>query len=276
MRKVTEEEYLARKNRIITATDAPYIMGVSPWGTRAKRMEHKVCWTEIPVNAAMQRGIDLEPYARQASEARFGKSLPSCRIIAEEGWFGCSPDGLSDDGTLLEIKCPNIRDHELAVAGFVPGYYYPQLQLQMRSCNVREGWYQSHYPGHETENAWVHVQREEVYCQNMLQKCREFYEEMLAKRPEDYEVRQMMQYEQDELYLSGLIDQKKQIDEEVERVREIMIDRCEGKRAEGNLFTFKPTTRKGTIDYKNIPELRDVDLEAYRKPETICWQIERK
>lgn len=41
----------------------------------------------------------------------------------------------------------------------------------------------------------------------------------------------------------------------------------------GNLkYTY--TVAKGSIDYKAIPELKSVDLELYRKEETVRWKLE--
>jgi len=32
-------------------------------------------------------------------------------------------------------------------------------------------------------------------------------------------------------------------------------------------------TRKGSINYKEIDALKDIDLEKYRKPVSVYWQI---
>lgn len=40
-------------------------------------------------------------------------------------------------------------------------------------------------------------------------------------------------------------------------------------------YKFKRALRKGNIDYKNIPELKEVDLEIYRKPDISSYQLEK-
>jgi putative phage-type endonuclease len=48
-------------------------------------------------------------------------------------WLAASPDGITDDGVMLEIKCPNkrkIKDNE------VPLMYWIQMQIQMEVCNL--------------------------------------------------------------------------------------------------------------------------------------------
>ena len=38
-------------------------------------------------------------------------------------------------------------------------------------------------------------------------------------------------------------------------------------------YVLKHETRKGTIDYKAIPELKTVDLEYYRKDTVQIWKL---
>lgn len=42
----------------------------------------------------------------------------------------------------------------------------------------------------------------------------------------------------------------------------------------GGHYKFTAIERKGTVDYKAIPELRRVNLELYRKESTISWKLE--
>lgn len=38
-------------------------------------------------------------------------------------------------------------------------------------------------------------------------------------------------------------------------------------------FSFTPIVRKGSVDYSAIPELREVNLEQYRKPPVTSWKL---
>lgn len=42
----------------------------------------------------------------------------------------------------------------------------------------------------------------------------------------------------------------------------------------GKEYEVKRTTRLGSIDYKLVPELRNINLEPYRKEAVMCWKIE--
>ena len=84
-------------------------------------------------NAAMQFGIDQEPYAKLAYENRTGQ------LIADVGFIdhptipmsGASPDGFPGEG-LIEIKCPNSATHlDNLLRGSADPEYLPQMYWQM-------------------------------------------------------------------------------------------------------------------------------------------------
>jgi YqaJ-like viral recombinase domain len=61
---------------------------------------------------AMRRGIELEPYARQAYEARYGVMVEQGGVaLTEDGLFGYSTDGsVEGQNGGVEIKCPLAAD----------------------------------------------------------------------------------------------------------------------------------------------------------------------
>ena len=50
-------------------------------------------------------------------------------------WLAASPDGITDDGVMLEIKCPKSRriNEEM-----IPLYYWIQVQIQLETCDLDE------------------------------------------------------------------------------------------------------------------------------------------
>lgn len=92
------------------------------------------------VNAAMQRGIDLEPIARSAYEIHKGLMVKEVGFIdhPELPNFGASPDGLVNAKGMVEIKCPNTAQHVAVLqSGKHDPKYYWQMQAQM-ACTGRE------------------------------------------------------------------------------------------------------------------------------------------
>lgn len=91
------------------------------------------------VNAAMQRGTDLEPLARDAYAFATDQSVEQVGFIAHPTieWAGCSPDGLVGDDGLVEIKCVNRAKHIDLLLGAKPeGRYVQQVTWQM-ACTGR-------------------------------------------------------------------------------------------------------------------------------------------
>jgi putative phage-type endonuclease len=82
------------------------------------------------VNAAMQRGIDLEPKAFAAYEALTGAVAVRTGFLAHTSLLaGCSLDGHVDGFTgIVEIKCPKSATHLRYLRdGLVPKDYLPQI-----------------------------------------------------------------------------------------------------------------------------------------------------
>lgn len=38
-------------------------------------------------------------------------------------------------------------------------------------------------------------------------------------------------------------------------------------------YKYAPSTRKGSVAYKNIPELKSIDLDQYRGKEVTVWKL---
>jgi len=81
-------------------------------------------------------GTKYEAVATSVYERRTGKTIIEfgcMRHPAEENFFlGASPDGIADDGVMLEIKCPPRRE-----IGPIPtNYYWAQMQGQLEVCDL--------------------------------------------------------------------------------------------------------------------------------------------
>lgn len=91
---------------------------------------------------ALQWGVDVEPYAREAYELKSGNFVTESGFIIHPDYpfAGCSPDGLIDDDGGIEMKCPksSIIHLERFISG-VPDEYVPQIQGCMWVTD-REWW----------------------------------------------------------------------------------------------------------------------------------------
>lgn len=57
-------------------------------------------------NQWMQRGLELEPIAKEWYELETFNKVNNGGFFELSDWIGCSPDGLIDDDGIIEIKCP--------------------------------------------------------------------------------------------------------------------------------------------------------------------------
>jgi hypothetical protein len=86
------------------------------------------------INAAMQRGIDMEPSAFAAYEAVTGALVQRSGFLSHtEHMAGCSLDGhIGDFDGLIELKCPKSTTHlRYLRGGVVPSDYWPQIAHNM-------------------------------------------------------------------------------------------------------------------------------------------------
>ncbi len=89
---------------------------------------------------AMDRGTELEPFARAAYEAHRLVMVDQIDFVDHPviQMAGASPDGLAGDSGLVEIKCPNTSTHiGYLTSGTAPAKYQHQMLWQM-ACTERE------------------------------------------------------------------------------------------------------------------------------------------
>ena len=173
-------EWLALRKTKITATDASIIMGVSPWKTCAELYWEKISENrENIVTKAMQRGIDLEPIARELFIIKHGVEVHPKVVIKD--WAMASLDGMDFSGEIIvEIKCAGPKDHATALSGKIPDHYYPQLQHQLYVTGVQLIYYFS-FDGFD--GVTIPILRNEEYIKEMIGEEWKFYQYLINRMP---------------------------------------------------------------------------------------------
>lgn len=102
-------------------------------GLTSTLVAERICgWTEdTPMNSDMWRGVEAEPFAREAYAQHYADVTEVGFMLREEdGWrLGYSPDGLVADDGLIEIKSPRAKTHlKTILADEVPAHYMAQCQ----------------------------------------------------------------------------------------------------------------------------------------------------
>lgn len=143
----TPEWYAARLGKV-TASSVHKVLAGTKTGYGAARANYltqlvleRVTGTKADsyTNAAMQWGIDQEPFARAAYEAAKGLLVDEVGFVQHPtiAMAGASPDGLVGDDGMVEIKCP---DSKTALECWlsedpVESKYFAQMQWQMRCAD---------------------------------------------------------------------------------------------------------------------------------------------
>ena len=138
---------------------------------------------ETYTNAAMQNGIDQEPFARATYEAEYGVDVVQVGFIESQILpnFGASPDGLVSDDGGIEIKCPSHGVHlEYLRSRVVPRDYLLQMHGGMM-CTDRVWWdwvsYDKAFPAH-LRMLIIRVDRDDDLCVEISKEVRVFNTEL--------------------------------------------------------------------------------------------------
>ena len=101
-------------------------------------------------NAAMERGILLEPEARALYEMTNDIEVQTVGLCYKDDKkeMSCSPDGLIGDSEGIEIKCPTVAVHVgYLLKGTLPADYVQQVQGSMYITGRKSWIFMSYYPG---------------------------------------------------------------------------------------------------------------------------------
>jgi putative phage-type endonuclease len=271
-------EFVRSRKNYIGASDAPVIMGVSPWRTPYQLWEDKLDLApEQEDTFALRRGRELEPVAREAYSVYTGHIVEPKQVFHPEiPYMMANMDGITDDHSIaVEIKCPGEADHQTAKQGIVPEKYRPQLQHQLAVIGINQIHYFSYRDG---DTALVEVERDEGYIKRLLLEEKKFWscvENLSAPSltDRDYAERNDSAWANAASEWTLVSKQLEELKLKEKLHRETLIQLAGEHNCIGNKVKLQKILRKGTVDYKAVPELKDVDVEKYRKQPTESWRI---
>lgn len=268
------------RQRHIGASEIAAVLGKSPYTTAYELYCLKVGLTEPTEQTdAMRKGHEMEPEIRKWFEEETGIYLmPQVIESVEMPWMSASLDGISLDGDVfVEIKFNNRDNHNLAKNESLPDHHMLQFQMQrgiLGHDTHCKGYYISHHNG---ENIIVPVERDTRIWNEIVEKGKEFWEMVLHKTPpaltdKDYPVIDDLRLISDAYQFQQNLDLIKQLEKQNDLIRKKIIAEVGRNAVIGNL-RLSEVERKGAIQYDEIPELTQVDLEKYRAAPTKYWTL---
>lgn len=135
----SQEWYDVRK-LMVTASDIATVINDNPYQKSIAVLRKKCGYDDkFTGNKFTEWGVKYEEIANMIYQVDYNTKVIEFGLIQHPyiSFLGASPDGITVDGIMLEIKCPYVRkldpnkDHE-----GVPHYYWVQVQIQLEVCEL--------------------------------------------------------------------------------------------------------------------------------------------
>ena len=125
----------------------------------------------------------------------------------------------------------------------------------------------------------VVVERNRAFIDQMMPKLHEFYKCMITFKPPELTAMDLTDMSNDEIWHETSKEWKEAYESLQEHIvkeselRAKLIGLANDKNCRGNGVIMKKHLRKGSIDYSAISEIKEINLEKYRKEPASYWSI---
>lgn len=272
-------EWLELRYQKIGASEAAVILGVNPWKSPYKLWKQKLDKTQDPVNAAMQKGKDLEPVAL----AMFNEQMEmNCKpeVFEHAGipYMLASLDGWDEaTGTAVEIKCGGFATYDKALSGIIPEYYKAQMQHTMEVMGIQSMYYAVYFEG---ELKIIQVDRDPEMIKDIILKEAEFWTYVVdliepPKTIKDYAFIEDPKFIKTKNEYAQVLKSIESLEHDKSRLRDELIDFTDGLSCEAPGIKIRKCEDSVSYDYKKCCEdLIDKEvLEKYKKTRPGTWRI---
>ena len=218
------------------------------------------------IDFQMETGLDVEPVG----------------FLPYEDWLGASPDGMTSDGGILEIKVPfslrKSEDPNFKTLADQP-HYYAQVQVEILCANASHGWFwQWSAHGFDLER----VEIDQAWRNENLPRLKQFHAELMdaIRTPDEYLAPRRKVI--DTLAASRLLREYDEMAEAEERAsarRKAILDELVQMAGNGDAEVcgrkLTRVNRAGAISYaKALAELAPgADLEKWRGQPSSSWRL---
>jgi putative phage-type endonuclease len=279
----TNEKWHEYRLQHIGASEISAILGESDYRSAHDLFLEKTGQKErFKGNFVTEKGQEAEPVIRALYGELIGEEVETPPSAEYKEWtmLTATPDGWFS-GAPVEIKYLSGKKYEeVKRTGQVPKTYQAQVQQQMLVFGATEAVFVCVSQSVPVTDIASHdlvvlrVQRDEAYIEKIIREAKAFWNKVQAKKWIDDEVDHATLcswLEQIETHKIAIEALDKQIEMLRDKVKAQVSDRIE---LDG--WTVRWTERKGNVSYADIPELKSVDLDKYRKAPIRILDIRRK
>lgn len=269
-------EWLAYRNGGIGASDIPTIIKCEgAYQTRESLMEQKAGRLQVEHSEYTQKifseGHQIEELVRVEAETQLGEKFIPC-VVQSSGipHFFASIDGMSSDGKrIIEVKSTKKKDFVSMVrSGECPPVYFYQIQWQLFITDLKEC--TLIVVDKETgDRIPLIVERDDDVICDLAVSAQIFFDELQALKGTPRT--ELVSDDQDALHLSQILmrievvsDELDQLDAIKKQLAEKLLKKYGANKLENKTFKIQTIEKVGAVNYKDIPELKGVNLDQYR------------
>lgn len=289
-------EWHAQRHGRITGSRVGAILGMSPWQKpadvlRAMVREYHGAESEFDAQFVADHGTQNEQRAMLCFMRETGLSVEQCGFFPYGERLGASPDGLTSDGGVLELKTPySLRNGgEFKTIDQQP-HYFSQVQMEMLSTGREHAWFAQYIapkgdplsPDYVEEKIKIErVEFEPNWIDENLEKISQFYDLYLSEL-ENEEHLNPLRVAVDTPEAGSLISEldeirlRKKSDESREKeIVSLLAEMTGGKNALIHGRRLTRVERKGSIRYAAVVKdhLPDLDLSGYTSIGSEYWKL---
>lgn len=185
------DEWLAHRRNTRNASDAPAMMGASPYVTRSQLVQQHATGVEREIDSRTQaifdKGHEVEPKLRALAESIIGQELYPVTAVSDDGYLGASLDGITmDESIIFEAKQTNAAKMDVVRDGCIPPADYWQIVQQFAVCEDARSCIYLCGDGSEEGTARLTIFREHIEhaIPNLIYSWKQFDQDVAAYKPE--------------------------------------------------------------------------------------------
>lgn len=265
----------------LTASQAPILFDLSPYSTRLQLFEEKIMRTEKSEKGKellFQRGHDAEAKGRLWVKEKMNIDFkPTVVVSTEVPDLLASLDGFEEkEGIIFEAKYMGRENFEKVKKGKVPPHHEYQVQAQLLATGANKCVY---FAMDGSDAALIDIYPDKTVMDQLAPEITKFMADVRAGTPPKPSERDFIDL--DDPRLAFLRDAKLKADEASDIFdalkKEIINTYKDLSRFRGHGIEVIKSVRKGNVDYKSIPQIKNVDLDRYRKgcTETITVRLDK-
>ena len=289
-------EWQEQRKLRITGSRLGAVLGLSPWQKpkdvlREMVRQYHGAESEFVGGPHIDHGVNHEKNALLCFMRKSGLNVEECGFFAYGDFMGASPDGLTSDGGILELKVPYSlrKGGEFKSLSDQP-QYNAQVQMEMIATGRNHGYFAQYIapcgdplaPDYVPEKMKIeHIELDPLFLDKNLEKINEFYRLLLSELDNKEHLEPLRtQIDTDRAYfVLSEIDRLRVLQKESAEAEKALLDElvkmADGKNAEVHGRKLTLVKKQGSISYaKAIKELLpNADLEKWRGKETEGWRL---